>query len=55
MFLWSSFLFERKVVGEAFLLKKRFVIVQKREQKTINKIVNPGKCEMFCGELVFTP
>jgi nanoRNase/pAp phosphatase (c-di-AMP/oligoRNAs hydrolase) len=41
--------------GKAFLLKKRFVIVPKREQKTINEIVNPGKCEMFCGEPVFTP
>jgi hypothetical protein len=54
MFLWSSFLFKRKVVGKAFLLKKRFVIVPKRVQKTINKIANPGKCEMFCGELGFT-
>ncbi|RCV63419.1 hypothetical protein C5S53_14280, partial [Methanophagales archaeon] len=30
------------------------MILPKWEQKTINKIVNPGECEMFCAEPGFT-
>jgi hypothetical protein len=51
----TGFVHSASSFGKAFLLKKRFVIVPKREQKTINKIANPGKCEMFFAELGFTP
>lgn len=47
MFLYSSFLYERKVVGKAFLVKRRFVLKEKTEKCLLRLSVFPDPVLRF--------